>query len=104
MRFLVYWALRRDEICSDPKICPHSEDGVAHGSECDVARIEELSAESAAGELLRRVDEIEFAIKAGFTMTLSDVTAEEFAALRMVQLERDRWQEKQRHPHGTQRV
>ncbi len=104
MRFLVYWALRRQKLCANPAICPYSDDGETHGPECDVTRIEELIAESEAGGLLVRAEEIDFALKAGFQLSLAEVTTEEFAALRFLQLERARWEEERSREHGAQHV
>ena len=92
MRFLAYWTLRREQVCASPSICPYSEDGETHGPDCDVTRIEALLTESLAGALLLRAQEIDFALKTGFQLGLADITVEEFAALQVLQLERDRWQ------------
>ena len=46
-----------------------------------------------AGGLLFRAEEIDFALKTGFQLTLADVTVEEFAALQVLQLERHRWEQ-----------
>jgi hypothetical protein len=104
VRFLAYWTLRQEQICSSPAICPDSEDGETHGPECDVTRIEELLGGSAVGALLFRAEEIDFALKAGFHVGLGDITAEEFTALQVLQLERDRWQLERDRNHGSQQI
>jgi hypothetical protein len=54
--------------------------------------------------VLFRAEEIDFALKAGFQLSLGDVTAEEFAALQVLQLERDRWQLERDRNHGAEQV
>jgi hypothetical protein len=44
---------------------------------------------SQAGQLFRRVANLDFACRAGFTMTLADVDAEEFIGLKVLHNERD---------------
>jgi hypothetical protein len=85
-------------------MCPYSDDGVTHGPECELTRLERLLAESAVGALLLRAQEIDFALQAGFTVTLAEVTAEEFSALVLLRLERDRWQEEQSRIHGSPKI
>jgi len=96
--------LRRERICASAALCPDSEDGVRHGPECELTRLERLVAESAAGALLVRAQEIDWALQVGFTVTLGEITAEEFSALALWRLERDRWQEEQARIHGAARI
>ena len=103
VRWLAYWTLRRERICASPAMCPYSGDGLTHGPECELTRLERLVAESAAGALLLRAHEIDFALQAGFTVTLADVTAEEFSALLALRLERERFEEQTRI-HGSPKL
>lgn len=48
--------------------------------------------EGAAGALLQRAIEIDAALDAGFTITMSDITAEEWAALMTLKTERNRYE------------
>jgi hypothetical protein len=51
--------------------------------------------DSHAGELLQRVADLDAALQGGFTVTLADVTAEEFIAWRVLVEERVKYQEEQ---------
>lgn len=44
-----------------------------------------------SGRLLRRANEISYALDAGFNITLNDVTCEEFQAMQIVKSELHRW-------------
>lgn len=85
-------------------MCPYSDDGLTHGPDCELTRLERIVAESAAGALLVRAQEIDFALEAGFTLTLQDVTAEEFRALVVLRFERERWQQEQTRIHGSPKI
>lgn len=52
------------------------------------------------GELLVRVLDLEFALQTGIVLTLDDITAEEFAVLKMLTHERNRWEKEQQDNHA----
>ena len=88
LRFLVHWALRREELC-DVKLCPDSPDD---GSRCEKCPLDRLDAaqHSEPGQLLRQALDLEYALKSGVTISLSEIAADEFWALRVLQEERDK--------------
>ena len=79
MRFLVYWALRREELC-DVKLCPDSPDD---GSRCEKCPLDRLDAaqHSESGQLLRRALDLRAAIKMGIVLGLDEIAADEFYAM-----------------------
>jgi predicted RNA-binding Zn-ribbon protein involved in translation (DUF1610 family) len=58
---------------------------------CPLTKLDESGA-MPEGSLLRRVSQIDFALQSKFTLGLGDVTTEEFEALRILQQERDRYE------------
>ncbi len=87
LRFLIYWALRREDLC-DPKLCP---DAPVDGSRCDHCPLDRLdaAANSEPGLLLQRAIELEYALKAGVSIPLDEIAADEFWAMRVIQEERE---------------
>ena len=79
MRFLVHWALRREELC-DVKLCPDSPDD---GSRCEKCPLHRLDAaqHSEAGQLLRRALDLRAALRIGVSLSLDDIAADEFFAM-----------------------
>ena len=51
--------------------------------------------ETPDGDLLSRVLDIDFALRAGVTVTLSEINVEEFSALKVLHSERDRYEMEQ---------
>jgi len=47
---------------------------------------------SPLGEDLSRIVDLDFALRAGFTITLDDIAADDFAALQILHAERDKIQ------------
>ena len=87
LRFLIHWALRREELC-DPGLCPDAPDD---GGRCDHCPLDRLdgAANSEPGLLLQRALELEYALKAGVTVSLDEIAADEFWAMRVIQEERE---------------
>ena len=79
LRFLVHWALRREELC-DVKLCPDSPDD---GSRCEKCPLDRLDAaqHSEAGQLLRRALDLRAALRLGVSLFLDDIAADEFFAM-----------------------
>lgn len=98
MRFLIHWALRREELC-DPGLCPDAADD---GRRCDHCPLDKLDAaqSSEAGLLLRQAIDIRAALKLGIAISLEDIRADEFRALSVLEEERDRLEREQMNPHG----
>jgi predicted ATP-dependent serine protease len=57
---------------------------VEHGPECAHSRMLEAAMESRRGGLIRRAIEVRSALRMGFTVGLDEVSAEEFAAMRIL--------------------
>ena len=87
MRFLIHWALRREELC-DPKICPDAPDD---GGRCDHCPLDKLDAaqSSEVGLLLRRAIDLQAALKLGVHIGLDEIRADEFMALMLLEQEQD---------------
>ena len=83
LRFLIHWALRREELC-DPCLCPDARMTVA-----GVTTARSTGWISEPGLLLRRALELEYALKAGVTISLDEIAADEFWAMRVIQEERE---------------
>ena len=98
MRFLVHWALRREELC-DVKLCPDSPD---NGSRCEKCPLDRMDAaqHSEAGQLLRRALDLRAALRIGVSLSLHDIAADEFFAMLIIEEEQDRLEREQSHPHG----
>ena len=90
LRFLVYWALRRDELC-DVKLCPDSPD---NGSRCEKCPLDRLDAaqHSEAGQLLRRALDLRAAIKMGIALGMDEVAADEFYAMLAIEEAQDQYE------------
>ena len=89
MRFFVYWLLRREDLCGGPSLCPSAPDDLIRCPDCPVLQLEG-SLNSEAGWLLQRALDLDFALRAGITITPNDIALDEFLALRILNDERDR--------------
>ena len=85
MRFLIHWALRRDELC-DPRLCPDAPDD---GGRCDHCPLDKLDAvqSSEMGLLLRRALDLRAALRLGVRINLDEISADEFRALLVLEEE-----------------
>lgn len=121
MRYLIYWALRRESarFCKGPRLC-HAADAVrclecgairkpaeidAPGAcpECGHPKYErercadcphtkmDAALESEVGGLLHAAMALDVSLEAGYTITLADVTVEEWKALQVLRNERARY-------------
>lgn len=81
----MYWGIRRDDLC-DPGLCHDAPDD----ARCDHCPLDRLDAESngGVGQLLQRTQLLLAAMRAGVQVRLDDMTAEELAALLVLQEER----------------
>ena len=88
LRFLIHWALRRDELC-DPGLCHDAPDD---GGRCDHCPVDKLDAaqSSEAGMLLRRALDLRTALKLGVQIDLSSIPADEFRAMLILEEEEGR--------------
>lgn len=88
LRFLVHWALRRDELC-DPGLCHDAPDDGGRCEHCPLDRLDAAQS-SEAGLLLRRAAELQGALKLGIRIGLDEIRADEYWAMVIVDEERDR--------------
>jgi len=90
LRYLVYWSLRRDQLC-DPGLCPDAPEG----GRCDHCPLDRLDGaqNSEAGQLLRRALDLRTALKLGVSLSLDEIAADEFQALLIIEEEQARWEE-----------
>ena len=87
-RFLVHWALRREELC-DPGLCPDAPE--EEGQRCDHCPLDRLDALQCAekGLLIRRALDLMGALKLGIHIGLDEIRADEFFAMLVITEERD---------------
>ena len=90
MRFLVYWALRREELC-DIKLCPDSPDDGSRCEKCPLNRLDSAQ-HSEARQLLRRALDLRAAIKMGIALGLDEIAADEFYAMLAIEEAQDQYQ------------
>ena len=90
LRFLVYWALRRDELC-DIKLCPDSPDNRSRCEKCPLERLD-AAQHSEAGQLLRRALDLRAAIKLGISVGLGEIAADEFYAMLAIEEAQDQYE------------
>jgi len=88
LRYLVYWALPREQSC-DPGLCPDAPEG-AH-ERCDHCPLDRLDAAQLTdtGQLLRRALDLRSALAMGIQIGLDEIDADEFFAMQVVEQERD---------------
>jgi hypothetical protein len=82
---LIHWALRREELC-DPGLCPDAPDGGGRGDHCPLDKLDAAQT-SAPGMLLRRAVDLRAAMKLGLRLDLTDVQADEFHCLLILEEE-----------------
>jgi len=91
--------LRRDQLCPGPTECPDvlmrdlwvGKDA-ARCEECPLSQLDDYMA-SPAGQLISQTIDLDFALQAGVSVSLSDITYPEFLLLRFLSEERNRYQE-----------
>ena len=100
LRFLIHWALRREELC-DPGLCPDAPDD---GGRCDHCPLDRLDAAQSCeqGQLIRRALDLRSALKLGVGVGLDEIAADEFYTMLLVEEERDRLEPEQSSSHGRQ--
>lgn len=99
--------LRRDQLCPGPGECPDvfMANPAANAAsppcqECPLSLLDDYLG-SPAGQLIQQTIDLEFALQAGVTVTLKDITYPEFLLLRFLSQERNRYQEEiMRNAHG----
>ena len=90
LRFLVHWALRREELC-DVKLCPDSPDDRSRCETCPLDRLD-AAQYSEAGQLLRRALDLRAAIKMGIVLGLDEIAADEFYAMLAIEEAQDQYE------------
>jgi hypothetical protein len=90
--------LRRDDLCPGAEECPDvlmanpfANAESSRCEECPLALLENHLA-TPAGQLIQRTLDLDFALQAGVTVTLQDITYLEFLMLRFFVQERNRYQ------------
>jgi len=88
LRYLVYWALRREQLC-DPGLCPDAPE--EEHERCDTCPLNRLDAAQLTdtGQLLRRALDLRSALSMGIRIGLDEIDADEFYAMQVVEEERD---------------
>ena len=80
LRYLIYWTLRREQLCDPSLECPHDE------GECPKDKLE-VAKTSRNGLLLTRAVLLKTAMKAGVQMRWQDMPADEYQTLMMLEEE-----------------
>ena len=96
MRFLVYWALRREELC-DIKLCPDSPDNRSRCEKCPLHRLD-AAQHSEAGQLLRRALDLRAALRIGVSRSLDEIAADEFYAMLAIEEVQDQYENERAGP------
>ena len=98
LRFLVYWALRREELC-DVNLCPDSPDPstslrTGYGGRCEKCPLNRLDSaqHSEAGQLLRRALDLRAALRLGVSLSLDAIAADEFVAMLAIEEAQDQFE------------
>ena len=99
MRYLIHWALRRDELC-EPGLCPYAP----AGGRCDACPQDKLDAAQTteAGLLIRRALDLRAALNLGIRIGLDEVPANEFYTMLILDDERDQLDRERMNIHGKQ--
>ena len=90
--------LRKDDLCPGPGDCPYAlNEPRAAGDQarCDECPLSMLDAylASAAGQLILQTIDLDFALQAGVTVSLKEISFPEFLLLRSLSEERNRFHE-----------
>jgi len=87
LRYLVYRALRREQLC-DPGLCPDAPEG--EHERCDHCPLNRLDAAQLTdtGQLLRRALDLRSALAMGILIGLDEINADEYFAMQVVEQER----------------
>jgi hypothetical protein len=101
-RFLVHWALRREELC-DPGLCP---DAPAEEDRCDQYPLDKLDTAQASekGLLIRRGLDLMCALKLGVYIGLDEIRGDEFGAMLIIAEERDLLEREKLPGSGNRRI
>jgi hypothetical protein len=110
-RFIFHRMMRRDQLCPGPEVCPYVlMDNPRPGpdpapcAECPKELLDEYL-RSTAGRLIANAIDLDFALQAGVTITLAEISYPEFLLLRYLAEERNKYQEEQikaASDHGQQ--
>jgi len=119
LRFLLRMSFRRSELCGGAHACPDAGEArceecgaiyrpddpadchcpecastEARLLECDGCWLPKLddAVQGEMGSVINRVVDLDFALEAGFTISLDHVSAEEFRVLRILKEERQKYQ------------
>ena len=86
--YLVYWALRREQLCH-PGLCPDAPEG--EHERCDRCPLNRLDAAQLTdtGQLRRRALDLRSAFSMGIRVGLDEIDPDEFFAMQVVEQERD---------------
>ena len=91
LRYLVYRALRRGQLC-DPGLCPDAPDGEHERCyHCPLNRLDAAQLTD-TGQLLRRALDLRSALAMGIRIGLDETDADEFSAMQVVEQERDAYE------------
>lgn len=91
--------LRRDQLCPGPGECSYvlMEDPYANAmtppcEECPASKLDQYLA-SGRGQWIQAAVTLDFALQAGVSVSLREISYSEFQLLRLLTEERNRWQE-----------
>ena len=99
--------MRRSDLCPGPGECgtvlmtnPWATNESPRCEECPEQLLTDYLA-SGAGHLISAVIDLDFALQAGITVTLADIRYPEFLLLRLLNEERNRYQNESMKRHGS---
>jgi hypothetical protein len=82
---------RRADLCPGPTECPYAT-GEDRCDECPLTRLDEYLG-SSSGQMMSQAIDLDFALQAGVTVTLAEISYPVFLLLRLLHEERNRFQE-----------
>ena len=90
LRFLARCLVRRQELCSSPRLC--NDHPSVHAEDCPASLLAQ-ALEGWRGQLIRRAADIRFALDVGVCLTLDEIQADEFVALKAIKAEQEQYLE-----------
>jgi hypothetical protein len=103
---LIYNSFRRDGLCDFKPLaltvgCPDvieirdDKDNLVRRERCLECKLTKLDAAIAQHPALHRAFDLDFALTAGINITLREIDVEEFRAIKILRIERDKYQAEQ---------
>jgi hypothetical protein len=93
VRYLIYWSFRKKDLC-DPSLCPDKHEDDYRCDACPLLKLEN-ALNSERGQLVQKALDLRALLKAGVTITLDEIAADEMYALLIIEQEQNRYESDQ---------